>query len=106
MSDASQPPLGPDELWALLNAQTAQVAWDELEPHFQRGALIRVADDLDLVAVAVAVVNDRRDQVEPWLQQGRLQPADASTIADWRVHGVRLWAVVTPPWVLVQERSP
>ena len=103
---AAPPDLAGDELWALLNAQTARVAWSELAPHHRRGAVIQVATDLDLVAVAVAVVGDDRAAVEAWMHAGELRPPRGETVAAWDAADARLWAVVTPPWVLVQETSP
>lgn len=98
--------LSDQELHAVLNAQTGSIAWQELESRISGGAVIRVAAELDLVAVAAAVVRDDRDAVAAWLDRGQVQPADADTCADWRARDARLWAVVTAPWVLVQERAP
>ena len=44
-----------DILRAKLNAETGKLAWKELERHFARGVVVKVAGDLDLVEVALAV---------------------------------------------------
>lgn len=63
-----------------LNNETGKLSWKELERHFARGAVIKVAVALDLVNVASTFAQDNKAQVESW-------------------------AIVTVPWVLVQEIS-
>lgn len=87
-----------------LHAQTARVAWPELERHFARGVVIRVAGDLDLVEVATRLANDDSLAVERWLADGRIAHLDPDTARDWSGRDPELWAVVVAPWVAVQER--
>jgi len=87
-----------------LHAQTARVAWPELEKHFARGVVIRVAEGLDLVEVAVCLANDDKPFVEGWLAAGQLGYLDLKTARDWAGRDPDLWAVVVAPWVVVQER--
>ncbi len=92
-----------DELRAQLNAETGKLSWKELERHYARGVVIRVAGDLDLVEVAAAFVRDDRAVVERWLTEGRVARAGNEQAEEWhRVQPV-FWAVVAAPWVLVQE---
>lgn len=97
--DQSHPPHTPESL----NRETARIRWAELEPHFARGVVIRVSRELDLVAVAAAFANDDRAAVEAWLKDGAVRHLDTDTARDWRARDPLLWAVVTAPWVLVQE---
>ena len=92
-----------EELVALLNAQTARLEWDELLRHFARGVVIKVAADLDLVAVAVAMVQDDKPCVEAWLQEGQIHNATDEDAQAWQASNSVFWAVVAAPWVLVQE---
>jgi len=105
MTDTPDRSLTDEQLRALLNAQTARIPWEELEPHFQRGAVIEVSAELDLVEVAVAVVRDERARVQSWMGKGRVSQPTGATADRWRSEGACLWAVVTAPWVLVQERG-
>jgi hypothetical protein len=89
-----------------LHAQTARVAWQELEKHFARGVVIRVDSDLDLVAVATCIANDDKPAAERWVAQGQVQHLDMHTAKDWARRDPELWAVVVAPWVVVQERKP
>ncbi|WP_313306662.1 DUF2288 domain-containing protein [Stutzerimonas balearica] len=92
-------------LYAKLLGETAAISWPELEPFFARGALLRVAGEADLVAVATAVAEDDRSKVEVWLTSGELAKMPAEQAMDWAKRRPDLWAVVVAPWVLVQERT-
>lgn len=89
-----------------LNLETARIAWPELERHFARGVVVQVLDTLDLVEVATAFANDDKATVEGWLTTGEVRRLEIEIARDWRHRDPDLWAVVTAPWVLVQERRP
>ncbi len=93
----------PEPLHERLNAETAKLRWPELEPHFERGAVIVVDPGLDLVHVAQCVVADDKIAVGDWLERRQLRRAEPEHASDWRQRDPLLWAVVTAPWVLVQE---
>jgi hypothetical protein len=94
-----------DALWGELNAQTARIAWAELERHFARGVVIWVAPDLDLVEVAVLIVRDEKLVIEQHMTAGKLGQLTDEQASDWTGREAELWAVVAAPWVLVQERG-
>lgn len=86
-----------------LNAETARIGWSELQRHFARGVLIKVAPDLDLVDVAARIAADDRDSVTAWLAEGRVAQASTDDAIAWQADEASFWAVVTAPWVVVQE---
>lgn len=88
-----------------LHQETARISWPALERHFARGVVIRVNADMDLVEVATAVANDDKGQVEGWLHTGKIEQLQTQTAREWCQDDTNLWAVVTAPWVLVQERT-
>ncbi|HEX6927784.1 MAG TPA: DUF2288 domain-containing protein [Gammaproteobacteria bacterium] len=90
------------ELRHRLNAETARIAWAELAPHFARGVVVRVGGSLDLVEVAAAFVEDRRDAVDAWLRAGEIRRATDDDAREWQDGDAGCWAVVVAPWVLVQ----
>ncbi|MCQ4324488.1 DUF2288 domain-containing protein [Stutzerimonas stutzeri] len=92
-------------LYAKLLGETAAITWQELQPFFARGALLQVADDFDLIEVALAVAEDDRAKVAAWLAGGQLSKMDVERAQDWQARDPDLWAVVVAPWVLVQERG-
>jgi len=87
----------------LLNAQAGRLSWPELQRHFARGVVLRVAADLDLIAVAAAVVRDEKPKVQTWMELGKLGKADVADARRWEATAPDFWAVVAAPWVLVQE---
>lgn len=96
---------GPSPLYLKLLAETAKIAWPELERFFARGMLLHVARDLDLVTVAAAIADDDTTQVAQWLSSGLVERMQAETAADFAARDPELWAVVVSPWVCVQERG-
>jgi hypothetical protein len=94
-----------DILRAKLNAETGKLAWKELERHFARGVVVKVAGDLDLVEVALAMARDDKPAVEGWLAQGGSVRASTEDAQAWHGGQSQFWAVVAAPWILVQEVS-
>lgn len=92
-----------DLLRAKLNLETAQLQWPELERHFARGDVIKVAIGMDLVEAALHVAENNAATVQTWLAEGRIARADMSDAEDWHARQPMFWAVVVAPWVLVQE---
>jgi len=96
-------PSNETELRALLNGETGKLHWRELQRHYARGAVIRVAPALDLVEVALRLMRDDKAVFEAWLHAGLAMRADDGHAEEWAARGAVLWAVVVAPWVLVQE---
>lgn len=90
-------------LRAKLNLETAQLAWPELERHFARGVVIRVAPGMDLVEAALQIAENNAATVQQWLADGRIAKAELSDAEDWHARQPMFWAVVVAPWVLIQE---
>ncbi|GMQ89601.1 MAG: DUF2288 domain-containing protein [Gammaproteobacteria bacterium] len=88
-----------------LHQETARVCWQELETHFARGMVIRVASELDLVEVATRLANDDKAAVEKWLGSGQIEHLSTEVAKDWNGRDPELWCVVVSPWVVVQERT-
>ena len=92
-------------LRAKLNGETAKVAWAELQRHHARGVVVRVAGELDLVDVAVAMAQDNGAAVSQWMHAGQLEKPTDDQARDWLARDPDLWSVVVAPRVLVQERT-
>jgi hypothetical protein len=92
-----------DLLRAKLNLETAQLAWSELERHFARGAVIKVAVGADLIDAALHIAENNTATVEAWLADRRIARAELADAEDWHARQPMFWAVVVAPWVLVQE---
>lgn len=92
-------------LRAKLNGETARVGWAELQRHHARGVVVRVAGELDLIEVAVAMAQDDGAAISRWMQAGQVGKLSDDTARDWLTRDPDLWSVVVAPWVLVQERA-
>lgn len=90
-------------LLAKLNAETGKLPWKELERHFARGVVIKVAGELDLLTVALAMSHDDKIRVENWLNTGLIAPVSTDDATAWHAQQSWFWAVVAAPWVLIQE---
>ncbi len=92
-------------LRARLETEAGTLAWPDLERHFARGVVIRVAMGLDLVDVAAAMARDDAMQVADWLHDGAIARASSEDARAWHECRTTLRAVVVAPWVLVQAMS-
>jgi len=90
---------------ARINAETARIAWRDLQRFFAQGHAIYVAPELDLVDVALQMQRDNRPAIESWLHSARLAPVSDAQALDWFENDATHWCVVVRPWVLVQPDS-
>jgi hypothetical protein len=90
---------------ARINAETARIAWRELQRFFAQGHALYVAPELDLVDVALQMQRDNRPVIESWLGSAHLAPVSDAQALDWFEKDAIHWCVVVRPWVLVQPDS-
>lgn len=104
MGNAPLDPASDDQsLRSELLSQTGDVEWHEMEVHFARGMLIRIAPELDLTDVAMHMIRDRKELIEEWASNGQVLRATDEDARRWYESTPRFRAVVIAPWVLVQE---
>jgi len=95
--------LRPDEKASVrILAETAKIAWKELQRFFAQGAVVLVKPGLSLVDVAYEVTWDNEQQVKRWMESGKLQSVSDDQAREWLEANALMWAVVVKPWVLVQ----
>lgn len=98
----------PDDRETLLRreylSQTARINWHDLQTYYAHGNVIAVAAELDLVEVAVQLGLDNTDQFQRWIADQQIAPVQDEQALAWYEARQELWAVVAPPWVLVQQR--
>ena len=97
--------LSEDELRQEFHAQTARIHWHELQPHYARGAVVIVSASLDLVEVAMQLRTDNTAQFQAWIAEGTVAGVSDELATEWYAANPEVWAVVVPPWVLVQAVS-
>lgn len=91
------------ELIARLNGETAKIEWHQLQKHYASGTVIAVRADFDLIKVAIALHQDDTAQVKRWLTEEMLSEVSNQQAQTWYDHNSLVWALVLPPFVLVQE---
>jgi len=86
-------------------SQTASIKWHDLQTYYAHGSVVKVEGDQDLVEVAVQLGMDNSARFEQWIASGQVTPVSDEQALAWYEANQELWAVVAPPWVLVQQRE-
>lgn len=86
-----------------LNQETGRLGWQEIQRHFARGVVVKVAAELDLVEVAARMAMDDKASFMPWFESGQVARAGTEEAEDWNRREANFWGVVVAPWLLVQE---
>jgi len=94
-----------DELIARLNGETAKIGWHQLQQHYATGNVLAVAAGSDLIKVAIAMHRDDTARIQRWLADGSLMKISDHQAKTWYQHNSTVWALVIPPFVLVQEQK-
>jgi hypothetical protein len=95
------------ELRLKINRETARLPWTELVKHFAAGNLVWIANELDLVDVAVRISHDDKDSITLWMAAGQISKVSDLQAQQWLDNNASLWASVVSPFILVQqEKAP
>ncbi len=86
----------------LINQETAQIPWHDLQLFFANGKTLHVHHGLDLVDVALAMHEDDKTAIQRWMHDGQLHGVSDDEAKSWFEQNATVWAVVIAPWVLVQ----
>jgi len=87
-----------------LASTVVEAEWSCLRAHLERGGLIVVAPDLDLVSVAMCVAGDDSTSVGRWISDGKLSKPLEHQIRDWDADPSKIFSMlITSPYVLIQE---
>ena len=96
--------MGSKDLRQTLKDSIQQGEWAWLAPHHARGALIVVAQELDLVDVGVKVSMDAVAEVSEWLSKGALARPTAEQAEAWDDEPQRQFKfLIVQPYVLIQS---
>jgi len=87
------------------HSQTARINWHDLQAYYAHGSVVAVSAELNLVEVAVQLGLDNTEQFQQWIAEHLIAPVGDAQALAWYEANPSLWAVVAPPWVLVQERD-
>lgn len=85
-----------------LNTETARISWQELQPHFARGATVYVSPDLDLINIAKYMADDNITELSPLVEAGKFGVVTEEQAHQFFINQQNMWALVVAPWVLIQ----
>lgn len=95
--------LNAEELRQTLNIESGKLEWKELQIHFARGNVVVIDSILDLIDVSEKFVKDDKHSIENWMKETKIWRATDNDAKQWVQQEPTFWAVVVPPWVLVQK---
>ncbi len=81
--------------------EMGHIDYGDLAPHL--GRVVKIAPRLDFVEAAVAVCRDDARKVARWAKEGLVSRVSEDDLREWHRRRPRFLALVTSPWVLVQE---
>ncbi len=92
------------DLESRLRETLGTVLGADLMAHLERGAVLHLNADLDLVECGLAVARDDVDKVGAWLARGHLRKPSEDERRRWSEDLERRWrAAVVQPYVLIQS---
>ena len=86
-----------------LEKEVGPADWKVIGPHYNRGAIIIVSPELDLIDVAIKVAEDDVELVQDWIKDEMLLRPTPDDAKQWEETGRELTSIVVSPFVLVQE---
>jgi len=92
-----------EELRAHLHGETAKLPWTELEKHFARGVVFKVAKGIDILDVALVIARDDKDTLKIWIDNKEVMAVEVEDAQKWHDTSASLWSLVVAPFILVQE---
>jgi hypothetical protein len=89
-----------------LKSEIHQVEWDALTPHVQRGRVITISQELDLLEVALKVAHDDSKSIQNWLDEGKVIPLSEELSQKWSETPKKPFQfIILQPYVLIQESA-
>jgi hypothetical protein len=95
-----------DNLRQELTELLDQATWEWLLPHAERDAVIIVDQQLALVDVGIAIVEDQSQAVQHWIaEQLLVKPTLEQKISWEKTENIQFAALIVQPYVLIQPLS-
>lgn len=95
----------PMDLKEKLKKDVLETTWEPLAPHFAKGTVYLLDEDLDLVEVGEAMAKDDVAHIKRWLDDGLMAPPtpeEATLFA--KNTDILFKMLIIEPYVLVQRR--
>ena len=85
-----------------LKDEIGTAEWLMLKPHADRGVLLMIHPQLDLLDVAVQVAEDQTEQVRSWLDSGKISRPPLALMKAWETENTVFTCVIVHPFILIQ----
>jgi len=95
--------LNAEELRQTLNIESGKCNWKDIQVQFARGMVVAIDTSLDLIDVSAKFIKDDKAAIAAWMKDNKIWRAMDDDAKRWVAEDPIFWAVVVPPWVLVQE---
>jgi len=79
--------------------------WPLLKPHAERGVLLIINPQLDLLEVAALVAEDRTEQIRMWLDNSKISRPTSAQLKEWEMGETIFTCIIVHPFVLIQLSS-
>lgn len=81
-----------------------EAEWAWLRAHLERGGLIVVAQDIDILDAGISIAADDTAVISGWIEAGKIAKPSAAEIEAWNANkGKRFLSLIVSPYVLIQE---
>ncbi len=88
-----------------LKNEIGSADWPLLKPHAERGVLLIIHPQLDLLEVAALVAEDRTEQIRMWLDDGKISRPTSAQLKEWKMGETIFTCIIVQPFVLIQLPS-
>lgn len=79
--------------------------WADLKDHQERGAIIVVHQELDLVVVGIEIARDNASVVQKWIDDEKLTRPNEEQLKEWNANATKEFQfLIAQPYVLIQEQ--
>ena len=92
-----------EDLGTKILLETSKIEWQALQRFFAQGLAIYVAPTLDLIQVARQISEDRKSNIQNWMDKGEVSKVSDAQAKSWIESNAIVWSAVVKPWVLVQS---
>ena len=79
--------------------------WPLLKPHADRGVILIIHPQLDLLEVAIQVAEDRTEQIRLWLDGGEITRPTPKQLKEWETGETIFICIIVQPFILIQLPS-
>jgi len=95
----------PESLTEKLKNEIGTADWTLLKPHAERGVLLIIHPQIDLLEVAIQVAKDQAEEIRLWLDGGKITRPTQAQMEQWETGDTIFTCVIVQPFVLIQLPS-